>query len=321
MNRRHTLVSTVLLFVALAGSALLAAAPSTGHAQGLTPPRTAPVMKKLQVASGTLAYSDSRTPGSTVVLLHGWPQDHSEWRHVAPLLQAKHRVISIDLPGVGQSRPWAGGFSKAEMATALHELLTQLNAGPAALVGHDIGGMMAHAYARKFPQATAKLVVLDVPLPGVSPWDQIKADPRAWHFGFFQDAIADTLLMGRQKVFIKSFYERFSLGDATLSDREFATYATAYKLPSQLAAGLGHFRAFPQDESDMKTLAQTPLSMPILYVGGSGSMGAFLSYAAQGLQATGATKVETRQIEAAGHWLAEEQPAALAEALLSFLVK
>lgn len=317
MNLLKTLISA-LPFVLASATPMLSVAAT---APASTPAASIAALKTGHVTGGTLAYTDSGSPGPVVVLLHGWPQDHREWGQVAPALSAQYRVVTLDLPGVGQSQPWQGGYSKDQMAESVHELLTELGIRQAALVGHDIGGMLAHVYARKYPRETTRLVIVDVPLPGISPWDQIKGDPRSWHFSFFQDPIADALILGRQKAFFKSFYDRLSLNKATLDDGQFSAYAKSYQKPAQLAAALGHFRAFPQDEVDMKTLSATPLDMPILYVGGSGSMGPFLPYGVKGLQAAGATNIETLQVEGAGHWVVDEQPRAFIEGLKAFLAK
>ena len=316
-----SVASATFFLFALATPLAFATAPAATYTKDLTIANAGTKLSSAAVAGGSLAYTDSKTAGPAVVLLHGWPQDHREWLQVAPALTAQYRVVVIDLPGVGQSQPWTGGYSKAQMAEALHELLKQRGIQQAALVGHDIGGMIAHAYARKYPKETTKLVIVDVPLPGVSPWENIKTDTRAWHFSFFQDPVADTLISGHQRVFFKSFYDRLSLNKATLDEAQFDGYSKAYRTSKQLAAGLGHFRAFPQDESDMKTLATTPLEMPILYVGGSGSMGPFLGYAEKGLRETGAMNIDTLQIEGAGHWVVDEQPNAFIGGLQSFLRK
>lgn len=268
-----------------------------------------------------MAYTDSKTAGSAVVLLHGWPEDHGEWRRLVLLLSSQYRVITIDLPGIGQSQPWTGGYSKGQTADALHELLGKLGIDQAAIGGHDIGGMVAHAYARKFPQATSKLFIIDVPLPGVEPWEQIKSDPRAWHFGFHQEPIAETLVAGHQRAYFKSFYGRLSVNKGVFDDAQINAYARSYQSAAQLTSGFEYYRAFGKDETDMTTLSATPLNMPILYIGGSGSMGPFLAYAVQGMQKLGATQIESLQIDGSGHWVAEEQPGTLAKGLLNFLGK
>lgn len=261
--------------------------------------------------------------GPTLVLLHGWPQSWYEWHGVMPELAADYTVIAPDLRGIGRSAPAEGGFDKVSMAGDLRGLLTALELEQEAiLVGHDIGGMTAYAYATEYPGEVSKLVIADVPLPGIDPFDQVAADPRAWHFGFHQgeEGIAETLVEGQEYEYLRWFIDHVGFADDAISDEDVEVFADAYREEGALTAGFEWYRAFPVD-AERNVANDTQLTTPILVMGGEYSAGPFLSYFEQAIEAKHGAPVDTLQIDGAGHWLPEEQPEAFLAGLEAFLAQ
>ena len=122
--------------------------------------------------------------GPTVVLLHGFPQDWYEWRRIMPRLAKRHTVVAVDLPGVGGSAPSPGRHAAVDLARDVHQLIDQLGLGPTHLVGHDIGGCVAYAFAREFPGSSSTVTVLEVPVPGIEPQLALEIDAPLWHGPF-----------------------------------------------------------------------------------------------------------------------------------------
>ena len=263
-------------------------------------------------------YLRAGTGGTMVVLVHGWPESSREWRSVLPILAQRFTVVAPDLRGVGGSDAPATGYDKETLARDLHGLITALHPTRVIVVGHDIGGMTAYAYARLYPAEAAGVVILDVPLPGVGPWTQVKTDPRAWHFGFnVQDPLAEKLVRGRQEIFFRYFIDQMSVNPTAVTDADVAAFARAYEGPERLRAGFAFYRAFDADEV-FATSHTGPLATPLLLAGGDHSMGPLEDPTAQGLRALGASDVRIAIIASSGHWIAEEQPEATAKLITDF---
>lgn len=246
-------------------------------------------------------YLEAGSGDTVIVLLHGWPQDADEWRRVMPRLAARHRVIAVDLPGVGGSTSPLRDFSKAAMARELRRFVLSLGARRVMLVGHDIGGMVAYAYARQFSDDLIGAVILDVPLPGLAPWDKIETIPQAWHFNFHaQQPLAEQLVAGRQTSYFRYFFDHNAGNPTAISDADVAGYAAAYGTADQLAAGFGFYRAFPQDKL-FNDRQRVPLLTPLLVAGADRSLGAGAEALAQALRDHGAAEVRVATIAGSGH--------------------
>lgn len=257
--------------------------------------------------------------GPSVVLLHGWAETWYAWRHImAPLMAAGYKVVAPDLRGLGDTAKPTTGYEKTVVAVDIKALVEALHLGPVHMVGHDLGGMVAYAYAAKYPGATASLTIVDVPLPGIEPWNEIVASPRTWHFRFFGvPDLAETLIAGRERAFLSWFYNRESVNPAGIDEETLAVYARTYSTPGALRAGFEYYRAFARDAAENVELARTPLEMPVLGIGGAGSSGALLV----GHLRHVAVNVSEAIIPDSGHWVANEQPQLLTEALVSFFAK
>jgi pimeloyl-ACP methyl ester carboxylesterase len=252
--------------------------------------------------------------GTPVVLLHGMGESALMWEPVMKALSSKYTLIVPDLRGGGLSEAPESGYTKAEMATDVKALMDHYGIAKADIVGHDIGLMVAYAFAMKYPQATSKLVVMDAFLPGIGPGDDIYNSPNIWHFRFYGKD-AENLVKGREKMYLDYLWVSFSADPQTFPDAKKNYFAKQYAAPGHMRAAMAWFKAFPQDAKDNKEFAKTLLRMPVLSIGGEKAMG-------QPLAATMklvAPQAQTVTLKNTGHWLMEENPKETLEALDKFL--
>lgn len=258
----------------------------------------------------------------TVVLLHGFPQTWWEWQHVIPpLTAAGFRVVAPDYRGAGHSWRPAGGYDKRTMARDVHELLhTHLGIHePVVLVGHDIGLMVAYAYAQEYRADVSHLVTVDAPLPGTAVFDTVRHDPRVWHFAFHGARdVAEMLVAGRERAYLQAFFNARSSDPSAIPDADFDRYVAAYSAPGAMRAGFEVYRAFDQDAEDNRAaLARNgKLTVPVLAVGGGTSTTGGL---AEDMMREVAEDVTGVRPPGTAHWIPEENPAALADAVLRFI--
>jgi pimeloyl-ACP methyl ester carboxylesterase len=293
----------------LAVLAFLFALPSLTAAQSAT------ILSRTQEADGVTFHYLTAGQGPTVILLHGYAETSLMWRPLIPALARKFTVIAPDLPGIGDSSIPADRLDMKNAAVRIHALAQKLGIRKARVVGHDIGLMVAYAYAAQFPAETEKLVVMDAFLPGVPGWEDVYNNPAIWHFRF-NGPTPEALVEGRERIYFDYFWNDFA-ADKTRSipeaDRE--AYAAAYARPGRMHAGWAYFVSFQQAATDFAQLSQSKLTMPVLAIGGEKANGAVLG-AQMKLVATDAKMLVLKDT---GHWLMEERPKETMEALLSFL--
>jgi pimeloyl-ACP methyl ester carboxylesterase len=253
--------------------------------------------------------------GPAVILLHGYAETSRMWRPIIPVLAKKFRVIAPDLPGIGDSGIPADGLDMKSAAIRIHALVRSLGVEKARVVGHDIGLMVAYAYAAQFPAETERLVLMDAFLPGVAGWEAIYDNPGIWHFRF-NGPTPEKLVEGRERIYFEHFWNDFA-ADKTRSipEADRKAYAAAYSRPGRMRAGWAYFVSFQKAARDFALLAQTKLTMPVLAVGGEKANGEALGNQAR-LVASDATVVVLRNT---GHWVLEENPGETTGALLKFL--
>jgi len=252
--------------------------------------------------------------GPAVVLLHGFGDTGDMWAPLAADLARDHTVVVPDLRGMGLSSRPAGGYDKRTQAADIRSVLTTLGIDRAAVVGHDIGTMVAYAYAARYPEKTEKLVVMDAPVPGIPPWDSIVRLPALWHFDF-GGPDAERLVAGRERIYLDRFWNEFA-GDRTKIDEATRQhYAKLYARPGAMRAAFAQFNSIRQDAEDNKVAMAAKLGMPVLAIGGEKSFGA--NEAA--VMRNAATDVTELVIPNAGHWLMEEAPSATITAVRAFL--
>jgi pimeloyl-ACP methyl ester carboxylesterase len=253
--------------------------------------------------------------GPAVILLHGYTQTSRMWRPIMPLLAEKFTVIAPDLPGIGDSEIPTTGLDMKSAAINIHGLVKSLGIEKARVVGHDIGLMVAYAYAAQFSQETEKLVVMDAFLPGVAGWEDVYNNPGIWHFRF-NGATPEALVRGRERVYFEHFWNNFAADKTqSLPEADRVAYAAAYARPGRMHAGWEYFVSFQQAAKDFAELAKSKLTMPVLAIGGEKANGTVLGEQMK-LVATEATMVV---LKGCGHWVMEEKPKETTAALIKFL--
>jgi pimeloyl-ACP methyl ester carboxylesterase len=253
--------------------------------------------------------------GPVVILLHGYTQTSRMWRPLIPRLAEKFTVIAPDLPGIGDSDIPVEGLDMKSAAVRIHALVKSLGVEKARVVGHDIGLMVAYAYAAQFPAETEKLVEMDAFLPGVAGWEDVYNNPGIWHFRF-NGPTPEALVRGRERIYFEHFWNNFAADKSkSIPEADRAAYAAAYARPGRMRAGWAYFVSFQQAAKDFEELAKTKLNMPVLAIGGEKANGDLLGRQMK-LVATDATVVVLKNT---GHWVMEEQPEQTSDALLKFL--
>ena len=253
--------------------------------------------------------------GDPVVLLHGYAETSYMWRPLIAELANTHTVVAPDLRGAGQSSTPADGYTKAEMAQDIHALVRKLGFENIRIVGHDIGLMVAYAYAAQYPNEVDRIALMDAFLPGVGNWRDVWLMRDLWHFHFYGKTPL-ALVHGRERIYFEHFWNDFAANPThSVSERDRRIYAKAYARPGGMRAGFEYFRAFEQDAKDFVRFAQTPLPMPMLVLTGEKASGEFLIQ--QGRLV--AKNVEGVVVRNSGHWLMEEAPDQVIPQLLEFL--
>jgi pimeloyl-ACP methyl ester carboxylesterase len=252
--------------------------------------------------------------GPAVVLLHGFGDTGDMWGQLATALTKDHRVVVPDLRGMGLSSKPAEGYEKKGQAGDIRAVLERLGIDKADVVGHDIGTMVAYAYAARYPDKTTKLVVMDAPVPGVPPWEKIVRLPALWHFDF-GGADAERLVKGRERIYLDRFWNDFSGNPRKIDEGTRAHYAKLYARPGAMRASFAQFRSIRKDSEDNAESVKTKLTMPVLAIGGEKSFGASQAV----VMRNAATNVTELVVPGAGHWLMEEAPEVTVEAVQGFL--
>src|SRR3984893_4056002 len=293
----------------LAGALLLCAAMSAGAWAA------EPIAAREAEIQGVRLHYLTAGHGAPLVLLHGYAETSLMWRPLMPSLAERFTVIAPDLPGIGGSAIPADGLDMKAAAVRIHALMSSLGFQKARVVGHDIGLMVAYAYAAQFPSETTKLVVMDAFLPGVAGWEAVYNNPGIWHFRF-NGPTPEALVRGRERTYFDYFWNDFA-ADKTRSipEADRKAYAAAYARPGRMKAGWAYFVSFRQAAKDFAQLSQTKLTMPVLTIGGDKSLGEALAQQTK-LVATDVTVVVLKDT---GHWVLEERPKDTTEALQKFL--
>jgi pimeloyl-ACP methyl ester carboxylesterase len=255
--------------------------------------------------------------GEPIMLLHGYAQNSHMWRPLIAELAKTNTVIAPDLRGFGQSAKPPQGYDKTTMARDMHALAVSLGYKRVRLAGHDIGLMVAYAYAAQFPAEVDRIALMDAFLPGVGDWTKVWLLRDLWHFHFYGETPLK-LVAGRERIYLEHFWNDFA-ADRTKSvpERDRRIYAKAYGEPGAMRAGFEVFRAFEQDAKDFQALSQTRLTMPMLVLAGEKASGEFLIQ--QGRLV--ADNVEGVVIMGSGHWLMEEAPDQVIPKLVAFMTR
>jgi pimeloyl-ACP methyl ester carboxylesterase len=253
--------------------------------------------------------------GEPLLLIHGFGQNWYMWNRLLPELSKHFTVIAPDMRGVGESGKPAGGYDKKNMAVDMHELMKKLGYQHIKLAGHDIGLMVAYAYAAQFPADVKKLALLDALLPGIEPvWSQVKA--QAWWFGFFAQPHSGELVAGRIGIFFTDFWPTVGFQKNSFTKAEQNEFIRAYSTPGATTGAFHWFGMFDQDAKDNVELAKNKLPMPLLAMGSDHLAGSFLAAHCRLV----ANDVHEVIIKDSGHWIVQEQTAQVQKGLLDFFV-
>jgi pimeloyl-ACP methyl ester carboxylesterase len=246
-----------------------------------------------------------------VILLHGFPENWSAYAEIMPKLAEKFFVVAVDLRGIGGSPPSEKGYDAATLAEDVHQLIQSLQLEKPYVVGHDIGGGVAYALARLHPQALRGMMILDVPISGLPPSEELASNPALWHVAFHSaPGIAEKLIGGREKIYIDYFLHAWVADPKSISEEDVARYACAYALPGRLEASMRMYRAMGEDDDFGKRM-KGPLDVPTVLVGGAAPGKGFaeiLPTLAKGLKEWGLKSVRVETIADSGHYLMDEQP-------------
>ena len=253
--------------------------------------------------------------GPVVVLLHGYTQTSHMWIPLMPLLATSHTVIAPDLRGAGGSDRTPGGYDKKTMAKDIRGLVHHLGHEKVSVVGHDIGLMVAYAYAAQYPSEVSKVVLMDAFLPGVGNWKDVWLLRDLWHFHFYGETPL-ALVKGRERIYLEHFWNDFA-ADRTKSvpEADRRIYAAAYARADGMRAGFEVFKNFEQDAKDFGAFSATKLNMPFLVLTGEKASGTFLIDQAKLV----ATNVSGTVVKGSGHWLMEEATDQVVPAIVAFL--
>lgn len=252
--------------------------------------------------------------GPAVVLLHGFGDTGDMWAPLAADLAKDHTVVVPDLRGMGLSSIPDSGYDKKTQGGDIRGVLAALGIEHSVVIGHDIGTMVAFAYAARYPQRTDRLVVMDAPVPGIPPWNEIVRSPMLWHFDF-GGPDAERLVAGRERIYLDRFWNEFAGDPGKVDEATRQHYAKLYARPGAMRAAFAQFRSIRQDAVDNEASMKTRLTMPVLAVGGEKSFGNNEAI----VMRNAADTVTEVVVPGAGHWLMEEAPAQTIRAIRDFI--
>lgn len=254
--------------------------------------------------------------GPAVVLIHGYGETGDMWAPMAAELARDHQVIVPDLRGLGLSSKPATGYDKKTQADDIAGVLDALGVRRADLVTHDIGNMVGFAFALAYPDRVRRFALIDAPVPGVGPWEQIVQNPLLWHFRFGGPDM-ERLVAGRERIYLDRFWNEFSADPKHFDEASRQHYARLYALPGAMHGGFEQFHAFDQDARDNRAAlaAKGKLQMPVLALGGEKSFGTQMA----DVMRDGAEDVTGGIVPGSGHWIMEENPAATVRLVRAFL--
>jgi len=267
------------------------------------------------LSNGTTIHVRSGGTGPAVLLLHGYGETGDMWAPMAVDLASTHTVVVPDLRGMGLSAKPSDGFDKKTQAADMAGVLDQLGIERANLVTHDIGNMVGYAFAALHPARVMRFALIDAPLPGIGPWEEILKNPLLWHFRFGGPDM-ERLVAGRERIYLDRFWNEFSATPSRFSEAAREHYAELYALPGAMHSGFMQFAAFDQDALDNQSfLSKGKLGMPVLAVGGEKSFGSKMAEIVR----FAATDVREAVIPDSGHWIMEENPTATIALVRDFL--
>lgn len=293
----------------------LAIALVAGAAYAEVPPYPPGFRTQELAVNGTTLHVRVGGKGPAVTLIHGYGETGDMWAPLAAALMKDHTVVVPDLRGMGLSAHPAGGFDKKNQAVDIAQVLDTLKIGKTDLVTHDIGNMVGFAFAAQYRDRVGRFVLIDAPVPGVGPWEEILKNPLLWHFRFGGPDM-ERLVAGRERIYLDRFWNEFSADPKNFDEASRQHYAKLYARPGAMHSGFAQFAAFDQDAIDNKAfLAQGKLTIPVLAVGGEKSFGPTMAV----VMRAAADNVTEGIVPGSGHWIMEENPKATVKLVTEFL--
>jgi len=243
--------------------------------------------------------------GPVVLLLHGYAETAQMWKPLAVELAHRFTVVAIDLPGIGDSSIPASGIDMKTSAQRIHEAVQKLGYQRARVVGHDIGLMVAYAYAAMYPTEVEQLTLMDAFLPGIGAWREVYDSPAIWHFRFY-GRTPELLVKGRERTYFEHFWNDFAADPAhSIPEADRRVYTKAYARPGRMPAGFAYFKSFLKTADDFAELGKTRLPMPVASIGGEKANGEALGAQVKLISSNPTVVI----VKGSGHWLMEEKPA------------
>jgi len=268
------------------------------------------------LSGATIHYLRAGTGKKTLVLIHGFGDTSRMWIPLFDEFGKDYTIVAPDMRGLGESSRPASGYDKKTIASDIHELVKSLRVDKINLAGHDIGLMVAYAYAAQYANEVEKLALLEAPIPGIGEiWPKIYTTPALWHFHFVNSPIALDLVKGRERIFLEHFWQTLSPHPETFSEADRQFYAKSYAQEGAMKAAFEMFKAFDrQDAADNRNFAATKLLMPVLTIEGDKAMGGVLEIQAKIV----AGNVTSIVLNDTGHWLMEQRPEEIKAELKKF---
>jgi pimeloyl-ACP methyl ester carboxylesterase len=255
----------------------------------------------------------------TVFFIHGWPTCWLEFEGVMNRLAEEYHVLAIDIPGIGDSVVPLQSYSKRNIAEYVRGIMDQMNLQDVTLVGCDAGGQVTYAFLKSFPDRLSRAVIMNVAIPGVDPWNEVKSNPYIWHFAFHNiPELPEILVTGKELPYFSFFYDVLAGKGKRMSDARRKSYAEAYSRLDALKVGFELYRSFLEDEKDNVASKCVTVSTPVLYLRGSDEYTNIEKYLI-GLRENGLQNINAKIIENCGHFSAEEQPEQIATAIKEFM--
>jgi pimeloyl-ACP methyl ester carboxylesterase len=252
--------------------------------------------------------------GPSILLLHGYTQTAAMWFRLMDRWKLKFKIIAPDLKGIGGSSIIDTGYEKKIIAQEIKAVLDQLGVNSVSIFGHDIGLMVAYAFAAQFPETTERLTLMDAFLPGIATGDEIYNSSSIWHFRFY-GKYAEKLVSGRERILFDSLWDGFAAYPNRFTELERRYYTEQYSRPNRMSAGFEYFKAMPKDAQDNRVFAKSKLTMPVLSIGGEKSLAQATEAAVKAI----AENSTSASISCCGHWLMEECPEQTIRVMESFL--
>jgi haloacetate dehalogenase len=259
--------------------------------------------------------------GRALVLLHGYPQTGHMWRKVMPALAERFTVVAPDLRGYGDSDKPRSGYDKRTMAGDIATLIRDLGLSPVALVGHDRGARVAHRFALDHPSLLTHLVLLDIaPTYDIFANTDQHSARRGWHWFFHQlPDLPEALTAGREDVYLRFFYRSAAWNPAAIEEEAIQEYLRCFRQPGAMRAAFEDYRAgatvdLEHDgaDRDRKVKAAT-----LVLWGGAGRAPQAPDMVA--IWKPRCEQVEGRVVPDSGHFIPEEQPGVVIDAILKFV--